>query len=157
MIGSNLSTTALETVRKLERRRVEATGANDVEALAPLLDEDLIYINSVGDTFSKAEYLHALDSGSLAYDKDFDVKETDFRAFDDLVILVGIMLGHSRLDGEQQVFHFRCISVWRERAGDWRMVAWQSSSSSFAGTQILPIAARRSIQRASSHAAGAEV
>jgi ketosteroid isomerase-like protein len=74
-----------------------------------------------------------MDSGSLAYDKDFDVQETDFRAFDDLVILVGIMLGHSRLDGEQQVFHFRCISVWRRHADDWRMVAWQSSSSSLAG------------------------
>lgn len=123
MTVTNSNATRLETVRKLERRRIEATGANDIEALAPLLDEDLIYINSVGDTFSKADYLHALDSGSLAYDKDFDVEETDFRAFDKLIILVGIMLGHSRLDGEQQVFHFRCISVWREQAGDWRMVA----------------------------------
>lgn len=133
MTAAKPNASALETVRTLERRRIAATGANDVEALAPLLDESLIYINSVGDTFRKAEYLHAMDSGSLAYDKDFDVQETDFRAFDDLVILVGIMLGHSRLDGEQQVFHFRCISVWRRHGGDWRMVAWQSSSSSLAG------------------------
>lgn len=151
MTVTNSNATRLETVRKLERRRIEATGANDIEALAPLLDEDLIYINSVGDTFSKADYLHALDSGSLAYDKDFDVEETDFRAFDELIILVGIMLGHSRLDGEQQVFHFRCISVWREQAGDWRMVAWQSSSSSFAGSQILPIGGRRHGAHESSH------
>lgn len=127
---------ALETVRTLERRRIAATGANDVKALEPLLDDNLVYINSVGDTFDKAEYLHALDSGSLAYDKDFDVRETEYRAFDDLVILVGIMLGHSRLDGEQQVFHFRCISVWRQQAGEWRMAAWQSSSSSFTTNQM---------------------
>jgi ketosteroid isomerase-like protein len=127
---------ALETVRTLERRRIAATGANDVKALEPLLDDNLVYINSVGDTFGKAEYLHALDSGSLAYDKDFDVRETEYRAFDDLVILVGIMLGHSRLDGEQQVFHFRCISVWRQQAGEWRMAAWQSSSSSFTTNQM---------------------
>jgi hypothetical protein len=55
------------------------------------------------------------------------------------------MLGHSRLDGEQQVFHFRCISVWREQAGEWRMVAWQSSSSSFTGTEMPRGASRRSI------------
>jgi ketosteroid isomerase-like protein len=147
MTRNKPNASALETVRALERRRIEATRANDVEALAPLLHDELIYINSVGDTFGKAEYLHALDSGSLAYDKDFDVHETDFRAFEDVVILVGVMLGHSRLDGEQQVFHFRCISVWHDQAGDWRMVAWQSSSSSFAGNQVLPTSATGAGQR----------
>lgn len=136
MTANDPKLTTLETVRTLERRRIAATGANDVKALEPLLDDNLVYINSVGDTFRKAEYLHALDSGSLAYDKDFDVRETEYRAFDDLVILVGIMLGHSRLDGEQQVFHFRCISVWRQQAGEWRMAAWQSSSSSFTTNQM---------------------
>jgi hypothetical protein len=140
-----LNLTTIETVRTLERRRIEATGANDVAALAPLLDDKLIYINSVGDVFDKEHYLHALESGRLAYDKDFDVRETEFRALDGLVILVGVMLGHSRLDGEQQVFHFRCISVWREQAGEWRMVAWQSSSSSFTGAQMLHGTAHRSI------------
>lgn len=136
MTANDPKLTTLETVRMLERRRIAATGANDVKALEPLLDDNLVYINSVGDTFGKTEYLHALDSGSLAYDKDFDVRETEYRAFDDLVILVGIMLGHSRLDGEQQVFHFRCISVWRQQAGEWRMAAWQSSSSSFTTNQM---------------------
>jgi hypothetical protein len=145
MTTSNLNLTTLETVRTLERRRVEATGANDVAALAPLLDDSLIYINSVGDVFDKQRYLHALETRRLAYDKDFDVQETEFRALDGLVILVGVMLGHSRLDGEQQVFHFRCISVWREQAGEWRMVAWQSSSSSFTGTEMPRGASRRSI------------
>jgi ketosteroid isomerase-like protein len=144
MISNDHKSTGLETVRTLERRRIEATGANDVAALAPLLDDDLIYINSVGDCFHKQDYLHALETHRLAYDKDFDVRETEFRALDGLVILVGVMLGHSRLDGEQQVFHFRCISVWREQAGEWRMVAWQSSSSSFTGTEMLSAAARPS-------------
>ena len=133
---AHLEMTALETVRTLERRRIEATGANDVAALAQLLDDDLIYINSIGDAFDKQRYLHAIESGRLAYDKDFDVHETEFRALHGLVILVGIMLGHSRLDGEQQVFHFRCISVWHERNDEWRMVAWQSSSWSFSEIQM---------------------
>lgn len=145
MTIKELNLTALETVRALERRRVEATGANDVAALAPLLDDDLIYINSIGDVFDKQRYLHALESHRLAYDRDFDVQETDFRALDGLIILVGVMLGHSRLDGEQQVFHFRCISVWRERAGEWRMVAWQSSSSSFTGSHMHSVVGGRSM------------
>src|SRR5690348_8023271 len=117
----SLKLTTLETVRTLERRRIDATGANDVASLAPLLDDGLIYINSVGDVFDKQQYLHALETRRLAYDKDFDVRETEFRALDGLVILVGVMLGHLRLDGEQQVFHFRCISVWREWNDEWRL------------------------------------
>jgi hypothetical protein len=144
MTSENPKLAPLETVRGLERRRIEATGANDVAALEPLLDDSLIYINSVGDIFEKQRYLHALETHRLAYDKDFDVQESEFRALEGLVILVGVMLGHSRLDGEQQVFHFRCISIWREQAGEWRMVAWQSSSSSFTGPHMLPRAAPRS-------------
>ena len=147
MTGSRMNPTALETVRRLERHRIEATSRNDVAALAPLLDDCLVYINSVGDTYAKTEYLHALQTGALAYDRDFDVQETDVRVLDGLIILVGVMLGHSRLDGEQQVFHFRCISVWREQAGEWRMVAWQSSSSSFAINRIPPVAADRTASK----------
>ncbi|HEX6603507.1 MAG TPA: nuclear transport factor 2 family protein [Sphingomicrobium sp.] len=120
----------LETVRLLERRRVEATRTNDADALEGLLHDQLIYVNSAGEQYSKAAYLRDIGTQALSYDRDFDVQETDCRTFDDLVILAGTMLGHSRLDGEQQVFHFPCIGVWRKEAGEWRMVAWQSSSGS---------------------------
>ncbi|HEV8408040.1 MAG TPA: nuclear transport factor 2 family protein [Sphingomicrobium sp.] len=120
----------VDEIRKLERRRIEATRLNDVEALGPLLHDELIYINSIGDIYDKPEYLKAIATHRLTYDRDFDVEETDCRAFADLVIFAGVMLGHSRLDGEQQVFLFRSLSVWRCDDGAWRMVAWQSSSSS---------------------------
>ena len=120
----------LETVRALERQRIEATRVNDADALAALLDDQLIYVNSAGEMYGKARYLHDIGTQALCYDRDFDVRETKASAFDGLVILAGMMLGHSRLDGEQQVFHFPCIGVWRKDSGTWRMVAWQSSSGS---------------------------
>jgi len=129
MLAADAACTNLARVRTLERKRVAATGANDVAALAPLLDESLVYINSIGEIYDKKRYLRAIETGRLTYDKDFDVREAESRSVDGIVILVGVMLGHSRLDGEQQVFHFRCISVWREYAGEWRMIAWQSSPS----------------------------
>lgn len=125
-----LEAETLEKVRALERLRIKATGANDVDALAPLLDDQLIYINSAADIYNKERYLSAIKSHALTYDKDFDVRETEYRITDGLVIFAGVMLGHSRLDGERQVFRFRSLSVWRERSGEWRMIAWQSSSSS---------------------------
>jgi len=128
--AATLETSALDEVRSLELRRIEATRSNDVDALAPLLDNNLIYINSVGGIYDKESYLTDIRTHCLTYDRDFDVLETDARSFEDLVILIGVMLGHSRFEGEQQVFHFRCLSIWRLNDGQWRMVAWQSSSSS---------------------------
>jgi ketosteroid isomerase-like protein len=120
----------LETVRALERQRIEAMRTNDVEVLARLLHDQLIYVNSAGEMYDKTSYLRDISTHALCYDRDFDVQETETRASDNVVILAGIMLGHSRLDGEQQVFHFPCISVWKKDAAEWRMVAWQSSSGS---------------------------
>lgn len=125
----------LERVRTLERRRVAATGANDADALDPLLDDSLIYINSICEIYGKQQYLGAIRSHALTYDEDFDVVESDCRLFDDIVILAGVMLGHARLEGERQVFRSRCLSVWRRAAGEWRMIAWQSSYPS--GSDVL--------------------
>ena len=130
MISADENRSALDAVRSLERQRIEATRTNDVEALAELLHDQLIYINSAGETYGRRRYLSDIATHSLTYDRDFDVHETEVRQFDDLVIIAGIMLGHSRLDGQQQVFHFPCIGVWRKDEDKWRMVAWQSSSGS---------------------------
>ncbi|HET9813292.1 MAG TPA: nuclear transport factor 2 family protein [Sphingomicrobium sp.] len=128
MIATEVDMPSLRAVRSLERRRIEATRDNDVAALEPLLHDQLIYVNSAGEIYDKPRYLRGIASHQLTYDRDFDVRETHTRALDDLVILAGMMLGHSRLDGEQQVFHFPCIGVWRKELGAWRMIAWQSSS-----------------------------
>lgn len=122
----------LVAVRELEQLRIQATRENDAAVLGPLLHDQLIYVNSVGDVFDKDRYLRSIRSCSLVYDRDFDVRETEVRVFDDVIILAGVMLGHSRLDGEQQVFHFPCIGVWRKDPDQWRMLAWQSSSGSMA-------------------------
>jgi len=127
---SELATADLDLVRSLERRRIEATGANDADALAPLLHDELIYVSSVGAVYDKQAYLRDIRTHALTYDRDFDVRETEVRIVDDVIILVGVMLGHSRLDGEQQVFHFPSIAVWRKDSGTWRLLAWQSSSGS---------------------------
>lgn len=130
MFTQELVTANVDQVRALERRRIEATRINDADALEPLLHDALIYVNSVGAIYDKQGYLRSIRSHALTYDRDFDVRETEVRILDDIVILVGVMLGHSRLDGEQQVFHFPSIAVWRKEVDGWRLLAWQSSSNS---------------------------
>ena len=130
MLTSEMANAGVDQVRSLERRRIEATRANDADALAPLLHDSLIYVNSVGAIYDKQAYLRDIRTHALTYDRDFDVRETETRVLDDIIILVGVMLGHSRLDGEQQVFHFPSIAVWRKDSDAWRLLAWQSSSGS---------------------------
>jgi hypothetical protein len=130
MLATDLEMTELDAVRALERRRIEMTRANDADGLEPLLDENLIYVNSAGGVFDKPSYLQKIRTNSLTYDDDFDVRETEIRVLDNLIIFAGVMLGHSRLEGEQQVLRFRCLAVWRKDHAGWRMLAWQSSSGS---------------------------
>ena len=130
MVTMEIETADVDVVRALERRRIEATRANDSDALAPLLHDALIYINSVGTIYDKNAYLRDIWTHALTYDRDFDFHETEVRVLDDIIILVGMMLGHSRLDGEQQVFRFPSIAVWRKDSNTWRLLAWQSSSGS---------------------------
>ena len=128
MLLTDVRTTELDAVRALERRRIELTRANDADALEPLLDEQLIYVDSAGEISDKALYLRKIRTNCLTYDEDFNVRETEVRVLDNLIIFAGVMLGHSRLEGEQQVLRFRCLAVWRKARSGWRMVAWQSSS-----------------------------
>ena len=119
-------------VRSLERRRIEAARANDAQTLAPILHDGLIYVNSAGEIYDKERYLSVIRTNCLTYEPDFDVLETDVRVLDNLIILAGTMVGHSRLEGEQQVLNFRSIGVWRKEPDDWQLLAWQSSSGSIA-------------------------
>jgi ketosteroid isomerase-like protein len=130
VVTMEIETAEVDNVRALERRRIEATRANDADALASLLHDALIYVNSVGTVYDKQAYLRDIRTHALSYDRDFDVRETEVRILDDIVILVGVMLGHSRLDGEQQVFRFPSLAVWRKDSSGWRLLAWQSSSGS---------------------------
>lgn len=128
MLTTDLETTELDAVRALERRRIEVTRANDADGLEPLLNDQLIYVNSVGEIEDKRGYLRKIRTNCLTYEDDFDVRETEVRVLDDLIIFAGVVLGHSRLQGEQQVLRFRCLSIWRKDDAGWRMIAWQSSS-----------------------------
>ena len=127
-MSSNVShEAALQAVRELERLRIVAIRSNDANAIAGILDEKFIYINGSGKIYDRDSYTTAVRTHELTYSSDLQLTETDHRVDGDLVILVGMMLGHARLDGEQQVYHLRNMRVWRARGAGWKLLAWQSS------------------------------
>ena len=117
----------LRAVRAAEERRVAAIRTNNSVAIARMLDDQFIYINARGMIYDKDSYLAAVRSRALTYSPDLELTETDFRVDGDVVIIVGLMLGHARIEREQHVYHHRNMRVWRERQGEWKLLAWQSS------------------------------
>ena len=127
-MSSNVSDEAtLQAVRELERLRIVAIRSNNANAMAGILDEKFIYINGSGKIYDRDSYTTAVRTHKLTYSSDLQLTETDHRVDGDLVILVGMMLGHARLDGEEQVYHLRNMRVWRARGAEWKLLAWQSS------------------------------
>ena len=118
---------ALQTVRELEKLRIAAIRDNDADTMARIIDEKFIYINDSGKIYDRDSYLIAVRTHELTYSSDLQLTETDHRVDGDLIIIVGMMLGHARLDGEQQVYHVRNMRVWRARGAEWKLLAWQSS------------------------------
>ena len=117
----------LRAVRAAEEARIAAIRTNDSAAIARILDDQFIYINARGKIYDKDSYLGAVRSRALTYSPDLELTETDFRVDGDVVIIVGLMLGHARIEREQDVYHHRNMRVWRERQGEWKLLAWQSS------------------------------
>ena len=63
----------LETLRALERRRIEAIRGNDADAMATVLDDKFLYINSSGMVYDKESYLLAVRTHQLTYSADVDL------------------------------------------------------------------------------------
>jgi ketosteroid isomerase-like protein len=126
--AANRDAAALEAVRTLERRRIDAIRTNDADTMSSMLDAAFLYINSSGTIYDKDGYVQMVRSRQLTYADDVELTETDHRVDGDIVLMAGKMLGHARLDGDQQVFHLRSLRVWRHRQTGWKLLAWQSSA-----------------------------
>jgi hypothetical protein len=127
-LEKNPDQVALAAVRETEKLRLAAIRINDTNVMEVILDEKFIYISARGQIFDKRTYITAVHSHGLTYSDDVDLTETGYRSDGDLVILVGQMRGHARIEGEQDVYNHRNMRVWRKRGREWKLLAWQSSA-----------------------------
>ena len=130
MITSISSNKLIDAVRLMDRRRTDATKINDVPALTKIIDDDLVYIGRAGAIYDKTNYLEAVASEKLVYERDFRYCRMPSQN----------LSRHGYIDRDdvrpfparrpQQVYHRRCMSVWRQRGDLWGMIGWQSSELS---------------------------
>ena len=110
----------------LDRKRMRAMAAKDVETLEDLLADDLIYTHSSARLDTKRSLIQAMVSGATVYT---GVEPSDVKAQDlgDTVVLTGIAQIKVRANGNPLAFGVRFTDVYAKRDGRWQMVTWQST------------------------------
>jgi ketosteroid isomerase-like protein len=115
-----------EAVRAAELKRFEAAQKNDLDALGKLLADDLTYTHATGVLETKAVFLDSLKSGKLQFKK-IEPADLQVRVFGTSAVINGTAKISVVSEGQPKDVHIRFTDVWTNHAGNWQMVAWQST------------------------------
>lgn len=113
-------------VRAAEAARIEATVANDFDALERLLGDDLTYTHSNAQVDTKKQFIDILRSGRTRY-RSIEPADVTVRVFGSVAILTGRAQVAVLSKGQPNEFALRFTSAWVQRDGRWQFVAWQST------------------------------
>jgi hypothetical protein len=117
-------------VRRADQRRIQATITSNATELGDLLSDDLHYAYSDGRVQTKAQLIAALANHQLNY---ISVDPEDVK-YQSIARGAAVLSGRARLvveaKGQRVAFTLHFLAVWRDEAGTWRLVAYQSSQLS---------------------------
>ena len=118
--------TNADMIIDLDRKRMQAMAAKDIETLDTLLAEDLVYTHSSTRLDTKQTLIANMKSGATVYSS---VQPSDVKAQDlgDVVILTGSARIKVASQGKQMDFRVRFTDAYAKRNGRWQMVVWQST------------------------------
>lgn len=109
-------------VRALELKIAEYYKVHQVDAFAPLLDEDFVITFEDGSVYSKTGYL-SYSASSSTHVALAELPEMKIRVHGDTAIVTGIY--HEKGVDAQRNYDYRdrFTDVWMRKAGKWRLVA----------------------------------
>ena len=115
-----------DAIIELDRRRMQAMAAKDIDTLDTLIADDLVYTHSSARLDTKQTLIGNMKSGATVYSS---VQPSDVRAQDlgDVVILTGVTQIKVSSQGKQLEFGVRFTDAYAKRNGRWQMVVWQST------------------------------
>jgi ketosteroid isomerase-like protein len=118
---------AEDEVRAAERALYVAQVASDVEAIAPMLDEDLVYIHSTGVAESKDEYLAGVRDRLYEYGT-IGSRGVQVEAAGSLAVMHGIVdMTVGAHAARKELIHLLFCLVWRRSKGRWRLAFRQAT------------------------------
>jgi hypothetical protein len=121
-------TASLESeLRAAEATRCAAMLAGDNAALDRILDPRLQFHHATGAVDDKPAYLAKMAAGRIAYAGIDWSEECAIALAPDAALLTGRMMTRVRVEGVEKALDNRVLTVWNRTAGDWQMVAFQST------------------------------
>jgi len=115
-----------QAIIELDKKRMTAMAAKDLDTLNTVIADDLIYTHSSARMDTKATLIGAMQSGSTVYTS---MVPSDVVAQDlgDSVVLTGVAAISVMSGGKPNSFRVRFIDVYAKRPSGWQMVTWQST------------------------------
>jgi ketosteroid isomerase-like protein len=112
---------------RLEARRCDAMVAADIDELASLLAESLIWTHASARQDTGASFLAGIRAGTTRY---LEMKRSDerVRVHGDVAVVTGLVHMRANIKGEEKQLSNGYTNVWVKANGSWRMVAWQSTA-----------------------------
>lgn len=119
-------TSALRTIRRLERARRDAMLRGDAQALSRLLADDYIGTGAHGKVRSKAELVADYNSGRIKY-ATITEDGVVVRQYGAAAVVTGRTKAKGKEGGKALDFEHRFTRVWIQAPGRWSLVAAHSS------------------------------
>jgi ketosteroid isomerase-like protein len=115
-----------ETILQLEQQWEDALIKSDVDALAKLYDDKIIYTHSSGKVDTKASYINAIKSGATRYQS---MKRDDIKVevYGQAAIVSCHWDVHILSQGNKIDINARYLHVYVQQKGGWNMVAHEST------------------------------
>ncbi|MEQ8858970.1 MAG: nuclear transport factor 2 family protein [Pseudomonadales bacterium] len=118
--------TTIDELREADWRRREAMISGDVETLAELLAEELVWTHSSGKQDDKRSFLGKIAGGAADY-RSLEVTDDQVHRHGDIIIHHGNLTGRVVVGGREKALSNRFLSVWRWSGTRFELLAWQST------------------------------
>ena len=115
-----------QQIIQLDSQRMQAMINADVDALKPILADDMTYVHTTTALDTKQSLLDALGSGTLNY-QSMVTDDVKVRVYGDTAIVTGAAKIQVISRGQPNTFGVRFTDVYTNRDGRWQMVAWQAT------------------------------
>ena len=107
-------------------KRIAATIAGDVAAVAAMMTDDLTYTHSSGIEESKAEFLEGLKNGKYVY-REITPRGRRVRVHGEAAIVSGPAHIVIEPGGKRTELELYFTELYVKEGGQWRMALWQST------------------------------
>ncbi len=116
-----------ETILEREQKRCDALLKGDVDALAGLLSERLLFAHANATFEDKVSLLKKMEAGTIVY-KTLSVTEAQVIDLGETALLSSRLTASVTVGGNPRAIDNYTLSVWTLEQDSWRLIAYQPTA-----------------------------